>query len=252
MKKFFAVILILSMVVSLCACDSSDYKEALEFYKDEMYKQARDIFVELGDYEDSAQMVNACDYQIAMEHMEDKKYDQAREIFVGLGDYEDSAQMVNACDYEIAMEYMDYGDFEQARTIFEELAGYKNSVQLATECNYNLAMYSFEKGNYTQAHELFVQLGDYEDSQELVGKAARSMVVDYLKTNTVADKTESSGAIIGIRETDGNIWVGYVWEMTGIINMGLNVGATIYIDGDCLAICAWCYIYIRVRFWTSI
>ena len=90
MKRITVVVLVLAMALSLCACKSSDYKEALELYEDERYEQARGIFVELGDYKNSGEMVNQCDYQLALVHMEDGEYEEAKAIFVKLDGFEDS------------------------------------------------------------------------------------------------------------------------------------------------------------------
>ena len=60
MKKVFALFLVAIMMVSLCACDAVDYKDAKAAYDNGDYKAAREIFENLGDYEDSADMAEKC------------------------------------------------------------------------------------------------------------------------------------------------------------------------------------------------
>ena len=56
MKKVFAAFLVVVMMLSLCACDASDYKKAMAAYDKGDYKTARELFEDLGDYKDSADM----------------------------------------------------------------------------------------------------------------------------------------------------------------------------------------------------
>ena len=87
----------LCLCVGLCACDSADYKEAQSVYMAGHYQEAHDLFVALGDYEDSTQMAKKCSYMLGCEQMEKGEYAQAMEIFQALGDYEDSSEMIEKC-----------------------------------------------------------------------------------------------------------------------------------------------------------
>ena len=106
MKKILAIVLVLTMVLSLCGCDSADYKKATELLDNGEYAAAREIFVALGDYEDSAEMVKECDYQQAKEYL-DTDPKAARELFVDLGDYRDSKTLVKAAAWEMLMAYVE-------------------------------------------------------------------------------------------------------------------------------------------------
>lgn len=64
MKKIIAVLIVLVMILSLAGCDSSKYKEAMQMYERGEYAEAKEIFLELGDYEDSASMVKQCELAI--------------------------------------------------------------------------------------------------------------------------------------------------------------------------------------------
>lgn len=236
MKKLIAVLLALSMAISLCACKSSDYKEAQELYDDERYSRARKIFVELGDYKDSAEMVLECDYQQALILMDDGDLSEARELFLALGDYEDSTKKASECGYQLATAHMDEGEFDQALTLFQALGDYKDSVKMITACNYQLALACLDAGEYAQAHMMFQELGDYEDSQERVAHAARGMLINYVMENKITPYEVSDSCFIHIIEDDGALLMAYVFEITGIINMNVRIGAQIQVDGTALMV----------------
>ena len=189
MKKIIAALLVLVMALSLCACDSSDYKEAMELYNLGDYAQARTMFVALADYEDSADMVNKCDYQMAQDYMIDGKYEEAKALFVQLGDYEDSA----------------------AR---------------AKDCSYNIAKASMSAGEYQKARELFIELGDYEDSAAIVVIAAQNMFIAYVEQQgQLVEKSSDNSNGTVLHAENGELVVAYAYKTTGIIAIDMKIGA---------------------------
>lgn len=100
MKKFLLCVISLVLVCSLCGCNSSDYNRAQELCEKGNYEDALDIFEELGDYEDSNEMVVSCNYEIAKLLFEEGTYEDALDIFEALGDYKDSAALFSSCLYE--------------------------------------------------------------------------------------------------------------------------------------------------------
>lgn len=74
---------------------------------------------------------NSSDYKTASDYLEEGKYAQAREIFVSLGDYKDSAEKVRACDYGIADALLAQGSYEEAIAAFGALNGYSDSTEKA-------------------------------------------------------------------------------------------------------------------------
>lgn len=114
MKRIIAMMLALVLALSLCGCDSSDYKKAMEAFDSGDYATAREIFVELGDYEDSADMVIQCDYQQALAYLDEGEYAQARELFLELGDYEDCKENAMTAAQYMLMEYVEEnGEFKK-------------------------------------------------------------------------------------------------------------------------------------------
>lgn len=71
MKRAFAIILALVMILPLCGCKSDDYEEALQLYNNGNYKQARAIFLTLEDYKDSKAMAEKCAIERCIELLDD-------------------------------------------------------------------------------------------------------------------------------------------------------------------------------------
>lgn len=130
MRKLLAILLVSVMVLSLCACDSSDYKKATELYNEGNYPAAMTAFAALGDYKNSADMVTSCRYFIASETLSAGDFSTAKTAFESLGDYLDSAELVKSCDYGIAKAAMDKGNLEEAVKGFTALGSYKDSADL--------------------------------------------------------------------------------------------------------------------------
>ena len=98
MKKGFALILSLCICLSLCACQSGDYKKALEAFAAGNYEEAQTLFVTLGDYENSVEMAAKCSYMLGKVQMTAGAYAQAIETFKALGDYEDCESLIAECE----------------------------------------------------------------------------------------------------------------------------------------------------------
>ena len=79
---------IIMCVFVLTGCNNSDkdYKEATSLYESGNYEEAKAMFVELGDYEDSATMVKACDYAQAVKLYNSGDYESAISIFKSIED----------------------------------------------------------------------------------------------------------------------------------------------------------------------
>ena len=101
MKKIIAALLVIVCVFTLVACDSKDYEKANTLFAQGQYDEARAIYVELGDYEDSAEKIKACDYAKATQLMEAGEAAQAAELFEALGDYVDSADLLVKCRTQV-------------------------------------------------------------------------------------------------------------------------------------------------------
>lgn len=125
-----ALLLLVSMLVlSMTGCDSLDYREAINLYNAQNYEDALALFTQLGEYEDSAQMVTRCNYWIAMKAMEYGRYEAAIEGFDALNGYEDSEARITECYYLLAVAAFEAEDLAAAESYFLEVADYKQAPE---------------------------------------------------------------------------------------------------------------------------
>ena len=131
MKKFVLIALIAIMLVCLCGCDSSDYKEACSLMESGDYAAAVEIFTALGDYKDSAAKISECEtgileneYKSAVALMEEGKYSNAIDIFSSI-DYKDSAAKIAECETAIAEQ-----KYNEALALMAE-ENYHSTIQTA-------------------------------------------------------------------------------------------------------------------------
>lgn len=126
-KKLLVLAMACLLLVTLAACDSADYKKATGLYESGDYAAAEVLFLELGDYEDSAQMVLACRYGAAGKAMDAGEYAEAAEMYAELGDYEDSRELEKAARYALAEKYLEECKFDEAEALFLELGDYQDA-----------------------------------------------------------------------------------------------------------------------------
>lgn len=172
MKKILMLLLSVILCLSLCACSkAADYEAAVALMEAEDYLEAMKAFEKVGDYEDSAQLLEECKdilYGEALDMLYYGECDEAAALFAALGNYEDSAQMVEECGLTklyLEAEALFYEEqFEQARALFVELGDFENSADRVLECEiemiYSEAVALMEAGSYTKAQELFESIAD--------------------------------------------------------------------------------------------
>lgn len=125
MKRTAFILLILALCISLCACDSSEYNEAMDLLNEGNYESALVIFESLDDYKSSAEFAKKCNYELGMEQYDKGNYSAAIVYFEALGEYKDSADLVvrigNQSKYDEAVSLFGKGTFDEALAIFSQL-----------------------------------------------------------------------------------------------------------------------------------
>lgn len=87
MRKTLILLLSILLIV-LTGCKEDDYKKALELYVHKEYDEAAEIFLDLGDYEDSAKKYIDCMEAKAITLLDNGKYEEAAEVYRSIGDEE--------------------------------------------------------------------------------------------------------------------------------------------------------------------
>lgn len=146
MKKRWYVLLslVLVMALMLTGCGKGgDYKKAMTMYENGQYEEAAMKFTELGDYENSKEMVKTCNYEAAKVLFDGGSFEDAKKAFAELGDYENSAKYVKDCDYNMATALYDAGDYEAAIAIYETISDYNDSAAKIQAANKELMYKNF-------------------------------------------------------------------------------------------------------------
>lgn len=129
LSKALALVLILSILLSMTGCEALDYRKAVEQYNIGNFDAAAQSFSALGDYEDSRELAVLSQYWAALTRMEKGKFSEALPLFLELGNYEDSAQRAVECRYQMAVGLFEAGSLSDGEAIFLELGEYKNTAE---------------------------------------------------------------------------------------------------------------------------
>lgn len=178
----------------------NSYNSAVELFNEGNYAEASEIFVTLGDYEDSKNLALESVYQNGLKLAEEKKYSEAAAEFdknisykdsytlsvkyekyaeayqfVENGDYSNAQkafvklgdeEMVTEIKYAEAVDAMNNGEYAAACTKFNVISGYKDSDEKYKECAYAYAEIQYNDGEYRVAKNFYKKADDYKDSQE--------------------------------------------------------------------------------------
>ena len=167
MKKITALILALALAMSLAilsGCDSSDYKKAMSLYDNGQYEEAEAIFKELGEYENSREMVSECQYNEAIALYDAGDYEGAIQGFKNAGGIR-AAERLNDAYYMQGKEYLANGEYEKAESSFKNAQDYEDAAAYAS---YALGMKEMGNESYKAAQEAFEAAGDVEKTAEML------------------------------------------------------------------------------------
>ena len=162
----------------------ADYAKAVSVLESKSYNEAKQLFTELGDFEDSKERIEYCDnalaYEDAMTDYKAGRYHEAVEKFGAINSFEDASDMVRKCLDNISLEdaraYMEKGEYSKAisslELIFDTSIG--NITELKNLCNnmidYNDAIKTFDKGKLYEAYNKFKELGSFKKSKQYMSK----------------------------------------------------------------------------------
>ncbi len=110
--------------------------------------------------------VNELTYQNALSLLDEGEYARARDLFDQLGTYEDAVQRSLQCTYGLAEQAQAAGDLDQALQGFLSAVGYEDALLRADECRYALAERSLQAGDERAAFGQFLELGSFRDASK--------------------------------------------------------------------------------------
>ncbi len=140
------------------------YQEATELMEARSYEDAIPIYEELGEYEDSPDLLLEAKYLFGDQLQKNGQYERAISWYEQLPGYRDCKDRITECNYQIALKVYRLPDYTQAKELFLKLVPYKDTRDLIVDCDYGLAKEVFDAGDYTRAADAFLALADYKDS----------------------------------------------------------------------------------------
>jgi len=190
------ILLALCCVISLSGCDSRKkaYNEAEKLYSNGKWQEAREVFAELGDYQDAADQVKNCDYNIAENAFNSGDYQTAMNMYAEMMDFKDarahsheimkrlagqmfidkctegltsfdnyvntSAQKIITAALTAGSFSIDYGDKDYKATIQcgKDITAMKKEYQ---EVFTDELMDKLDDENMKKAHKAFIETADY-------------------------------------------------------------------------------------------
>ena len=218
----------------------TDYQEAVSNMNLRYYTLARNEFLNLGDYQDSAAQADACIYLPALALMESGEYDAAITQLERIPDYEDSAELIRKCaylkgvvlenkedyygaadayfaagDYEdaaeratdltyiLAEDAFTAASFEKAVTLYQRIPGHLDADVKALACIYTLGRRALNDQEYNQALEQLTRLPEnYEDVPDLIRRARYALGLEAQEKEDWLAAAEQFFAVSGYRDAD--------------------------------------------------
>ena len=143
------------------------YHQASRALENAQYESAKEQFLALADYRDSAVLALECDYRAALSALNGGTYTSlraAQSAFDALADYRDSAARAQEARYVYAEKLLAAGEWEQAIAAYEQVPAYSDSRMKRDQAEYEWAGALMEQGDYALAREKFLALADYQNA----------------------------------------------------------------------------------------
>ena len=165
------------------------YAQAHELKLRGKLKEAADIFEEMGDFKESAELKDVCRFERMEACLQNGDYADALEMLRLLGSYNQADEKLNECILNAAGELLRKGDPTSARALFEEISLNFSVSDRIMECDYQIASNDEENGEYGAAIERFTTISKYRDSSK------RAREAKYLWAKSLAQKEDYKKAV---------------------------------------------------------
>lgn len=154
----------------------TDYTQAKQFYDNQEYEQAHDLFVSLGDYNDALELANDSYYLLAYDLMLQGDYENAEKYFTEIGDYKESANYIMQCKYLSIQKLIAGQKYAEARQKIIEIADAFDTSDLTKQCDYYEGVDYYNNKKYAKAARLLLSTIDYQESNDYLIKSAKKLI----------------------------------------------------------------------------
>ncbi|MHC1786821.1 MAG: hypothetical protein AB9880_07160 [Christensenellales bacterium] len=139
-------------------------ERAILLGQDGQYEQAIALFKQIPGYEQADALITKTTYDWAKSLMDNFAYSEAREKFLTLATYQDSAKLAEDCLYKPALAHLEKGEFEQAEVLLTQMADQTLALPKLQDTYYRWGDQLFALTQYEAASEKYLLAGDYLDS----------------------------------------------------------------------------------------
>lgn len=182
-KKRRRIISALAALLLLSSVAAAGYffgLPALRYYlagqklKAQKFDEAKQDYLALREYRDSASLVQEADYRKAVAAAQGANLTalkSAQDMYEALGDYRDSAQLARQMRYQRAQLLESSRDYAQAIALYQEITGYQDAQARIPRLNYQWAKELMDALDYSASRQKFLALGNYEDAAQQAQQA---------------------------------------------------------------------------------
>lgn len=245
MSRFLKRVILFVLFISLLGCNNemrTKFKDAEKLLSEGNYLEAHDLFLELGDYNNSSEKAQQCMYEYAESLSEEGSYKEAAEVWLSLEDYSDSSARAEKANsdytescYQHALKLISVGNHAEALVQLGSLNKYKDSESLYIDECYNYATELLEQGDLEGAVDYYQKAGDYKDSAQQVLNAEYNYVLNdyncksvrtyrYLEDLIKADYQDAQTLYAELYKWKMNLWFSKNSGGQAIESVGSNEG----------------------------
>lgn len=148
MKKYYKIYIFLLLIFVLGGCKNKSelkYEEAKQMLNVQNFNGAKAAFIELGDYNDSSEMVKECDYQKGCKYIDDERFEKALETLKPIKGYSDVNEKLNECHYYLGENLYNEGKYSEAIEEYKSSNNFKDSSDKIKKANDKIKVQNLEK-----------------------------------------------------------------------------------------------------------
>lgn len=182
-----AVVVILTLTGIVALPPYLHYRNACSLLESGQYENACQSFGAMGDYRDSAALLEQAAIQWADGLVEEECYEQAVEALAYLPESEEAAQRRMQVRIQWAEKLSMNKEYIRALSVLKPISQMEPIPAKMQEIQYDYAKYLLnEKQNYGAAYQEFVALGTYRDSELSAPEAAKKWILEALEHSDIS------------------------------------------------------------------
>ena len=207
MKKLLAALLCIALLGGCSNPQKDQYNQAKEYMENGEYHEAMEVLRELGDYQDSQELLLEATYQYGLVKLNKKNYTGAIELFDECGDYQDAAE--KSVDTKLAYIHSKLDNLDREKYLSEDDDAYLYLMELV------------EAGNqkaidiYNSATEYVIEPAGYMYDFMFAVKSKIPVTIENVSYKIIMDTGEIVTGDLGTMTTGEPVQVHELGKLNG-------------------------------------